>query len=93
MVANSYYMVRPLIAGERPYKCDICQRAFRVSSSFYAHVRTHTRTQADHPCAVCGAVSYKGGSIYPEALNARRYTRYFVGIFLEELAGTSPEDP
>lgn len=43
--------------GERPYSCDICQRAFRVASTLYAHVRTHTRTQAEHLCAVCGAVS------------------------------------
>ncbi|WKX92480.1 hypothetical protein Q1695_010479 [Nippostrongylus brasiliensis] len=49
--------------GERPFVCDVCQRAFRVVSALYAHRRTHRRKQAEHPCTVCGAEFFSKSSL------------------------------
>ena len=38
--------------GERPYKCDICQKGFKSPSSLKVHRRIHNGTK-DYQCFAC----------------------------------------
>lgn len=38
--------------GEKPYKCNICSKAYAQKSSIYAHRRTHTN-QLPYKCDIC----------------------------------------
>lgn len=42
-----------LIAGEKPFECSICAKAFADKSNLRAHIQTHSNTKP-HTCARCG---------------------------------------
>ncbi len=59
----TYYIVIPFTAtGERPYKCDVCGRAFTESSTRRKHRLTHfperkKEQQTDpYACEICGKI-------------------------------------
>lgn len=40
-------------AGEKPFKCTICNKAFADKSNLRAHIQTHSNTKP-HVCQRCG---------------------------------------
>lgn len=42
-----------IIAGEKPFKCTICNKAFADKSNLRAHIQTHSNTKP-HVCGRCG---------------------------------------
>lgn len=50
--ALRYHMMRH--RGEKPHRCPVCERGFRLPS----HLRMHLEQHADgrHPCSVCDKV-------------------------------------
>ena len=38
--------------GEKPYKCNLCQKAFRTKGELMIHMRTHTR-EKPYKCNLC----------------------------------------
>lgn len=42
-----------LCAGEKPFQCSICAKAFADKSNLRAHVQTHSNTKP-HTCGRCG---------------------------------------
>ena len=54
-------MQRYLIAGERPYPCDLCEREFARKAALRIHkVSVHTNLKS-YLCADCGA-AFKANS-------------------------------
>lgn len=39
--------------GEKPYKCDVCDKAFSAASSLARHYIAHTGEKS-HKCETCG---------------------------------------
>lgn len=44
---------RNFVAGEKPFKCTICSKAFADKSNLRAHIQTHSNTKP-HVCGRCG---------------------------------------
>lgn len=42
-----------LISGEKPFKCNVCTKAFADKSNLRAHIQTHSNTKP-HTCKRCG---------------------------------------
>ncbi|VDN56627.1 unnamed protein product [Dracunculus medinensis] len=38
---------------EKPYKCEVCDRSFRVKSTLSQHLRVHEKVAPQEICAVC----------------------------------------
>lgn len=49
------FVIKPIpwIAGEKPFKCSICAKAFADKSNLRAHIQTHSNTKP-HSCLRCG---------------------------------------
>lgn len=41
-----------LLENDRPFSCDVCQKAFKCRSHLKAHMVTHTK-ERPYQCAVC----------------------------------------
>lgn len=62
--------------GEKPFRCEVCFRTFRLDSSFRIHKRTHTG-ERPFKCDVCHKVSCKKKFI-PEHEYANCYINFFI---------------
>jgi KRAB domain-containing zinc finger protein len=41
--------------GDKPYKCDICNKGFNVNGNLQEHIRTHTGDKP-YKCDICNKV-------------------------------------
>ncbi|MCL4139225.1 UNVERIFIED_CONTAM: hypothetical protein GTU68_035186 [Idotea baltica] len=48
--------------GEKPFKCNICNRAFEHSGKLHRHMRTHTG-ERPHRCGLCGKTFVQSGQL------------------------------
>ncbi|XP_061170491.1 histone-lysine N-methyltransferase PRDM9-like isoform X2 [Saccostrea echinata] len=51
-----------LTRGDKPYKCDVCGRAFNQSQKLQGHMRTHTGDKP-YKCDVCGKAFNRLGNL------------------------------
>ncbi|XP_074645057.1 zinc finger protein 236-like [Tubulanus polymorphus] len=50
-------------SGEKPFICEICQRAFTVKSTLDCHFKTHTGAEKMFKCHVCSSLFSTKGSL------------------------------
>lgn len=43
-----------LFPGEKPYKCDVCPKAYARKTALFNHVRVHARKKFFKCCKYCG---------------------------------------
>ena len=63
----------PAFAGERPYRCEICNKGFTLASTLNTHRRTHAEKKP-FGCQYCGKDFYQRNALKSHLLASHPYT-------------------
>uniref|UniRef100_A0A8C5D5V3 C2H2-type domain-containing protein n=1 Tax=Gouania willdenowi TaxID=441366 RepID=A0A8C5D5V3_GOUWI len=54
--------------GEKPFKCDVCEKAFRLSYHMKKHRRTHGGKPSSFVCEECGVAFFQKKLLWEHSL-------------------------